>query len=509
MNLLRTLFEKQIGEFSSEFEWVVSSYFIDGQIIEQKQFENLVEDCKWEESLFSSEVAQANWKRLLTLSVFCSLVPLDYASIAEKVRLFERYPWDQTSQYFRSIVALSHALSHLPVPEVGAHLLESGAALIDLHPYCPWLSLPYTPQHFEFGVFLCMLFLINKQANLKETVLRIAHWQLNTLGVEARPLPGLFVKEKEGRTLYHLCSSYLLFQSAALLDDSQQFATIAEITLQDIHAHVVYTGEKIDVLWALVENWLFKNANLSNKPSKSDLTPFTCSSNLKLPEQIYDPATALVGFRSAEQHVVCTLHGVQTGLGGIRQKDVEIVTYGPQYLPLGDCQGFGIQGNPLSDQGARRSSIELKKGAFVLKGCTRMPDQHSSVPSVLGKFRGIWLEIEQEYKKPRFQLNARFLSLEGWEGIAFSFFIKAKRCKIESRILSPRTLERYEGAGMTVVFEGEEEKLALQPLFSVGKMEIIPLAGGDDFWGADFLAAFHLSVEESRYQWQLAPLSTA
>ncbi len=56
------------------------------------------------------------------------------------------------------LVALNHALAKMPIPEVGPCLLESGAALIDLHEYCPWLSLPYTPYHYEYGIyFVCWL----------------------------------------------------------------------------------------------------------------------------------------------------------------------------------------------------------------------------------------------------------------------------------------------------------------------------------------------------------------
>ena len=190
MNLLHSLFLKQIGDFSTVFEQTVSSYLASAILPSQEQVDEFVEECRWEESLFSNVTAIENWKRLLALNIFCHLVPLDDSILSAKIRSFERYPWDQNAQYFRAIIALNHAFSRLPIPEVGAHLLESGAALIDLQAYCPWLSLPYTPQHFEFGIFVCLLSLMCKRDDLKSTVLRIAHWQLNTLNAEAKPLPG-------------------------------------------------------------------------------------------------------------------------------------------------------------------------------------------------------------------------------------------------------------------------------------------------------------------------------
>ncbi len=101
--------------------------------------------------------------------------------------------------------------------------------------------------------------------------------------------------------------------------------------------------------------------------------------------------------------------GGTTGLGVLRLEDIEIVSYGPQYLPLEDCQGFGIEGNALTDQGMRRSLIEWRRQSFVLKGCTRLVDQPSSSPFGIGRFRGIWLEVSQEFKRPHFFLKTTFL----------------------------------------------------------------------------------------------------
>ncbi len=230
------------------------------------------------------------------------------------------------------------------------------------------------------------------------------------------------------------------------------------------------------------------------------------SAALSLPENIYDPSTALVGYRSTSQHVICTLHGGHTGLGMLRVEDIEIVNYGPQYLPLSDCQGFGIEGNALSDQGIRRSMIEGRRQTFVLKGCTRLIDQPSSSPFDIGQFRGIWLEVVQEFKRPHFYLKTTFLGLDGWESVAFSFFVKARCCRTQSQqMLYPRTLERYEGEVQTLIFEGHQAALELRSLFTQGTLKVIPLGGGNNFWGADFLVAYLLHSDQRQYQWHIGP----
>jgi hypothetical protein len=485
---LQSLYQKQI-EDSSHFEHAVNQFFET-----QSSFsKDIVEECIWREPLLSEDKLIENWKQLLAMNILCTLAQSHQSEIAAKVRLFERHPWNQSSQYFRVLVALNHAFAKMPIPEVGPILLESGAALIDLKEYSPWLSLPFTPHHFEFGIFLSLLALMTKRQDLEEVVLRIAHWQLNTLDALGKPLTALFVREKDGKVLHHLSVSYLLFRCAAILSDETLYAGASEAALKAIQQRVCQESEKIYPLWPLIEKWL--------EPYQRSL-----NTSFSLPEHIYDPSAALVGYRTVGQHVMCTLHGAHTGLGFFRLGEIEIVNYGPQYLPLGECQGFGIEGNARTDQGMRRSTIEWKRHSFSVNGCTRLVDQPSHLPFEVGKFRGIWLEVSQEFIKPHFYLKANFLGLDGWESVAFSFFVKAGLCKLQSQqSLFPRTLERYEGEVQAVTFKNQASVLELRSLSFQGRMQVIPLSGGNHFWGADFLVAYFLSPDQRHYQWHVGP----
>jgi hypothetical protein len=498
---LQSLFCKQIEDSPSSFDLLVYQFF-ENQLVPPKEMVD--DECVWQEPLFSEDKTIENWKRLLAVNVLCDLSQLHQTEVSAKVRLFERQPWNQSSQYFRALVALNHALAKMPIPEVGPRLLESGAALIDLHEYCPWLSLPYTPYHYEYGIYLCLLALLTRREDLQEIVLRLAHWQLNTLDADAAPLSGLFVREKEGRTLQPLFLSYLLFRGASSLSEKTPFASVALAALRIIQDRHDNKREKIDPLWPLIENYFTR---LSPKCSmeflemgKQEALP------LELSEHIYDPSTALAGYRSSSQHVICTLHGGHTGLGVLRHEDIEIVSYGPQYLPLEECQGFGIEGNALTDQGMRRSQIEWRRQSFVLKGCTRLVDQPSSLPFGIGRFRGIWLEVSQEFKRPHFFLKTTFLGLDGWESLAFSFFVKARGCRTQSlQYLRPHMLDRYEGEPQTLTFEGRQTTLVLRSLSFKGTMQVISLRGGNNFWGADFLVAYLLHPDQRHYQWHVGP----
>lgn len=485
---LQSIFLQQIEDNSSEFGKAISQY-LQNQIPPPHE---LLDKFQWREPLFSEEKTIENWRKLLALTVFSNLTEMHQKEVASKVAQFERRPWNQNSQYFRSLVALNHALVKMPALEAGPHLLESGAALIEVQEYCPWLSLPFTPQHFEFGIYLCMLALLTKREDLHNTVLRITHWQLNTLDSSGKPLPGLFVREKDGSDCNRLCLSYLLFRAAALLNENTPFAAVSDKILKSIQQYFDESNEKVEPLWALIEKWLDQYKILS-------CSPFI------LPENIQDPSTALVGYRSHSMHIACTLHGSQTGLGCLNYGGVEIVTYGPQYLPLAECDGFGIEGNSLSDHGMRRSSIETYRSSFVLKGCTRMVDQ-PSVMRLESKFRNIWIDVVQEFKNPHLYLKTTFLGLDGWDSVAFCFYVKADACKVSGRKILPCTLERYEGDAATLLFESKGVNVEFRPLaFKDTKMQVIPLSGGNHFWGADFLVAYLLDSNQRQYQWHIGP----
>ena len=487
---LQSIFLNQIGESSPNFDKIVCRF------LESKQSfsEDLVEACQWRDPFVSEDRAIVHWQHLLAINMLSHLMGHDPSEVAAKVRLYGRNPWNQSSQYFRSLVAINHAFAKMPIPEVGPHLLESGAALIDLHEYCPWLSLPYTPQHLEFGIYLSLLALLAKRSDFQETVVRIATWQINLLDAHGDPLPAFFVREKEGRSLNHLVLHYLLFRCASLFSTENSFSSLAEAALKTIDSILPKTKETINPLSILIDECL----------NQFRTSQFDSSFPLQLPEHLYDPSTALVGYRTEMQQVVCTLHGEHTGLGALRYGNIDIVNYGPQYFPLNDCEGFGIEGNALSDRGVRRSVIEWRRASFILKGCTRMVDQPSS-RSHLGHFRGIWLEVVQEFKKPHFYLKTTFLGLDGWEEVAFSFFVKASSCKIQSRELLPRTLDRYHGEAKTLLLDDGKNRLELRPLSFEGKMEVIPLAGGSNFWGADFLIAYMMTADQRNYQWHIGP----
>lgn len=455
--------------------------------------DDLIADCNWQETQHSVEKSIENWKRLLALGLLNHFHGGSSQALSAKIYQFERHSWNQKSQYFRTLLVLNHLLAGLPLLEVTPHLLKGGAALFELEEFRPWLSAPSMPHHIEYGIWLCTLALMTQRQDLRETALQLVRWHINTLDYHYKPFLGLFVQEEAFDTNQSLLLYYLLFKGATLLcDDPEIHAVTAKLYVFQSNS------SNTDLLWVLFER-LFEKGKAVPSLDISHITPS---------QSIYDPSTALIGYRSPRGHAVCSLHGNRTGLGTLRFDDVEFVNYGPQYLPLGECQGFGILGNSLSDQGERTPLMQVYPQGFTMKGCVRLIDQPCTFQDINEReYTGVWLELEQEFKFPVLDLQVRLLSLDGWEGIALSFFVKARCCRIGATQLVPRSFDKYQGKVENLIFEGDKGSCLLKAPHSKAELQVIPLAGNQSFWGADFLIAYTLHSDQRCYQWQIAKQS--
>lgn len=460
-------------------------------------FDELIDSPRLWEPPHSEEQVIENWKTLLSLNLLSRNNNANRASIVAKLNALLKQPWNEQSQYCRTWIALNHLMAHLPTPECAIHLLENGAGPLDMQEYCPWLALPYAPQHAEWGTILCLYASLTQDDKWSAAALKVAHWQLNTLDFHFLPCQSLFSKESDGDLVQHLTWNYLFFYAIAKLLGQKEFMSIAQVqidTLSDIALHHLID---LPPLAILLENYLDESKEKKQKEH----------SPIVLEQHIYDPSMALVGFRNPDYYGISTLHGNQTGLGCFAYKDAKLITYGPQYLPLGDCTAFGIEGNKHSDHGARKSEITKLSNGFLSKGCVRMVDQpdktfHFDSSLSLGHFRGIWMEIEQKYQDANLQLDLTMMGLNGWEGTSFSFYVKASECYINGKPLKSTPFAPYKGVSPHLEFKGIEGQFELKGPDTV-RVEVIPLEGKRSFWGANYLISYAFEPERRRYNWEV------
>lgn len=151
--------------------------------------------------------------------------------------------------------------------------------------------------------------------------------------------------------------------------------------------------------------------------------------------------------------IVWTLEGSRAGMGAIQMGDLKVLAFGPHASPLSNARLFGI-----CEGGKEWCCAAAQKE--------------------------VWFQVEPQ--EGGFSLHALGVVFD--KPIAFVFYVKALQCQIGERVFKPKSLHRFLGEASSVQFDGAI-LAADRPL----KMELIPLAGGNHYWGADFLLAFWLS----------------
>lgn len=419
-------------------------------------------------------------------------------ALSNKAHVLIQSHQQEHSQYLRLFIALHHTLAGLPVPIIAPDLLPSGAALLDPNEYCRWRSLPYLPKHAEFGTLLTLMAAITQNHSLAESALRMAHWQLNSLDHEYLPFPSLFVRENESRLPTYLAWNYLFFHAIALITNRQDFETIAQKHLAKLTLLAEVPDFTVDPFLLLIE------AKIEASDGALEPSPLHMASSIELPSLFSDETTALMGYRSQDKNIVCTLHGGYTGLGCFAIKSGGIVNYGPQHVisigsaPKDGCSGFGIEGNYLSDHGMRQTRLHLTKNGFSLKGYTRLVDQPVKSISSLGKFCGLWMETEQIFQDDKLQLNTSLLGFEGFEQMGFTFFLKADQCQIEGE-----EVQEYHGALKTLLFNVNGDFLKLMHLHESGSMEVRLIADQNRYWGANIQVIYRCDKLNRKYGWKI------
>lgn len=189
---------------------------------------------------------------------------------------------------------------------------------------------------------------------------------------------------------------------------------------------------------------------------------------------------------------VCSLGGCNTGLGAFHKRNVKIINLGPQRGSLGDISSFGIYRTCgfFSDV-----SLKEQNEQFSLKGWVALqPIDHLD---------RAYLETEIFSSQNGIDVKVRLERYNLEEKISFVFFVCSKTVEVfQNKRLYPLSLDRFIGESQKVQFESDGDQVFVEPL-QKQDMQIIPLAGGKHFWGADFLLSFNLTSQRKFYSWKV------
>lgn len=344
--------------------------------------------------------------------------------------------------------------------------------------------LPSQTTYLLIAIFSLMIFNETGNQEAKELGLAIAAWQRRLIAKDGEILTGFWVEEEGYRAVNLYSYYYLLFLLESKLtgeEDSNQkdlvhlFRKVENLPMELL--------EKIDWLTFFISDYIEKYVTMQIAP--------------KVIEQKEVEVSLDVGtltYFDEKYHAAFSIVGKKTGIGSIVKNGVKVITFGPHSFPLGEMTGFGIDRSyDPNEEFFRDLSFQAKEEGFFFKGWTK-----AAFPSEEG---ALWLSLSVEKQRDEFRLKIRTEMFDVKKDFAFTFFLSAKTALVGDGLeLSSNSLHRHIGLRESARFRGDHDEILIEPCFQT-EQEIIPLAGMDHFWGADFLVSHTAKKEIEEFEW--------
>ena len=485
-SLLKVLYCQSSFNRTAPLRAVVETLF-DGSCLEERLISLVLSSIATASDSVTQTAVLEKWRDLLTLILVSrakGCLQIHKAQLLKCMRGLQGITIWQEHQLLTLHQTLAAFLLDRPTKDYSLLQLPNGACPLEVDGYSQHGAIPHPIFHAELGTLLCIYGDLTEQPHYLEAASRLAEWQRNTLDHNYHPFVGLLSKEGEASESQLLVGDFLLFNAIVRTSQCSEMAFLAEKQLEQLDN--LANSESIDIpsLSIVLERY-FAEKKLPD-----------VSGEYYLASILKDELFAFAGSRSAESSAAATLFGGKSGMGCYHYKDIKVINFGPQNTPLGDCRGFGLEGS-VQVLSELKTEIATATGEFVVKGtarmCPKIPEAISSeVPS-----HGGWMTARQEFKNGSLSIETLFQDLFDKKELLFSFFVKCKNCVVNGdRIVRPRSLNRYSGKSATVQLQSGESSLFLQAGQAHDEMHVIPLGGGSNFWGADFLIAYGLNTNK-------------
>jgi len=390
----------------------------------------------------------------------------DHAGLKKRLGqlLLQRYPSDIQLPH-AYLVLLAHLLKFQPLP-IEAQQMPSGATCLDALGYVKGSQLPESAQLAELGSLWMILGVHLKNESLLYAGIKVALWQIHTLDHRGLPHFSLWSRAATFHPSILATSNHLLFTLAYRLTSDPGFNQAAQIQK--------YYG--------------WNPASLAGK--LLSLVPEKISTPIKLYKHFAEEVTVgLMKFSSSQWSMACCLSGWNSGVFSYHKNYVSIVNSGPQLAPLDDLEKFGIERTcSLTSRSFNDVTWEKTAFNFRLKGWTKI----FAHPA--------WMQIDASFAAQKLTLSCLLQEERPSDNLAMVFYVKCDQLVIGGKeTLRAGSLERYKGKSLPLELQSENEKIFIESL-SEQEMQIIPLAGGEHFWGAHFLIAFPLGQDLFQFQ---------
>lgn len=250
----------------------------------------------------------------------------------------------------------------------------------------------------------------------------------------------------------------------------------------------------------LVSLFLQEKGSTLSELTKAYTALFKAIPQQQQPGIFADPEHGLMCKKSEQSTILSAGTGCKSGMGIFLHREVGVANFGPTLLPLAECKAFGLAGR------AKKQTQQITEKGFVHSYQNSLSAIHQRETGFahLGESGNsfLWIDAESICDSNSLIVKCLLQGCRPLQETLFLFFGKGESCVVGgSQKLRPRTLDKYLGPPAPIELRGEGV-VHLEGVQGLSKLEVIPLAGGEDFWGADFLVAY--SLGQDAFEFKLA-----
>ena len=369
--------------------------------------------------------------------------------------------------------------------------LEKGAVLQENEMHALERHIPHPKENAELALVCLYLGWVWQDDELVQSGLKLTEFCLSLCDHDGVLFQGMWVRESEYREKENTQTFSLLFTIASHVALSSKVQVVSEALFEKREGLQPFVALFAKAFQRLIED------EESFPKIHEGLTLYD-----------HDQSLGFLRYHHESLSFACSASGVNTGLGVIHKKGIHITSFGPHYAPLADSNCYGIfRPSNGSRDGFKDLTIESGDEKARFKGWTRVvtpvASHVSKQPYSFAERGQQWLFFDVLGEKDRVNLTIRQSQFDETAPLHFVFFVSADKGMIEGKgEILPKALERFQGRSNKIIFSRGTEVVTITPNFE-GEMEVIPLAGGDHFWSADFLLAFPLMEKMSAYRWNI------
>lgn len=283
-------------------------------------------------------------------------------------------------------------------------------------------------------------------------------------------------------------------------EHAQLGALLAQLNDPQAHAMVRFQEATLDHTKKPIAS-LFRQEEGGNEPSLQKANDSFFKSVGHIPSETFqfaDHELGMVARRTGVGTVVCMASGCKSGMGAFINRDAGIINFGPQLAPFENCSAFGLAGR------AQKIDLQDLSHQFMLSSICHLASPYMRETGFShikdSGYSGVWMKTRMVGNVSELSIESTFETLHPLDSCRFIFFGKGESCWVRGlHKLSPRSLDRYQGPVQGVALVGKEGKVQIEtPKGSVG-LEVIPLAGDENYWGADFMITYTLNASKVNF----------